>query len=148
MRSTVPCVVSRIVDGDTVHCEGMGSVRLLGMDTPERGQDPFGAMATRALERMAPVGTRLLLERDVQERDRYGRLLGYLWLPEGDSAMLVNWALVRQGYALVLTYPPNVQYVEHLTAAQETAREGGEGLWAVDGFACEPREYRAGRCGR
>lgn len=148
VREPVPCILTRIVDGDTVHCDGRGSVRLIGMDTPERGQEPFGRMATAELSRLAPVGTRLLLERDVEERDDYGRLLGYLWLSRGDSLVLLNWEMVRRGYAVVLTYPPNVQYVETLVDAQERARHDAVGLWGVNGFACPPVDYRAGRCGR
>lgn len=149
VRGTTACTVSRIVDGDTVQCDPVGRVRLLGIDTPERGQPPFGREATEALARLAPVGSLLLAEADVEDRDRYDRALRYLWLPgEGEEPpRMLNWLLVRQGYALVLTYPPNVQYVEALTRAQEAAREEGAGLWAVDGFACTPRDHRAGRCG-
>ena len=117
------------------------------MDTPERGQEPFGRLAAEELGRLAPVGTRLLLEPDVEARDGYGRILGYLWLPSGDSLVLLNWALVRRGYAVVLTYPPNVQYSDALTTAQSAARTDRAGLWAVDGFACLPVDFRGGRCG-
>jgi micrococcal nuclease len=84
----------------------------------------------------------VLLERDVEPTDQYDRVLGYLWA----AGRLVNWEMVRSGHAVVLTYPPNVQYVEWLESAQRVARAEGAGLWAVDGFACEPRDHRAGRC--
>jgi micrococcal nuclease len=78
----------------------------------------------------------------VEARDQYGRVLAYLW---GDGQML-NWMLVRAGYAVVLTYPPNVQYVDWFTAAQEEARQESAGLWAVGGFVCLPIDRRRGRC--
>jgi micrococcal nuclease len=143
VREPQPCQVTRIVDGDTIECAPFGRVRLIGMDTPEAGQEPFGDMATEALTNLIPTGTEVLLEPDVEARDRYDRLLGYIWA----DGTLVNWALVRQGFAVLLTYPPNVQYVEWLTAAQTAARADSVGLWAVDGFACPPSEFRRGRCG-
>lgn len=142
VRSTESCRVSRIVDGDTLDCEGVGRVRLIGMDTPERDQEPFGARSAAVLARWAPVGSDVLLERDVEAADRYGRALAYVWL---DGVML-NWALVRAGYAVVYTFPPNVQYVERFQAAQDAARSEALGLWAVDGFACPPAEHRRRRC--
>ena len=142
--SPAPCRVTRIVDGDTIDCEPVGRIRLIGMDTPERGQRPYGPRATRVLRGMIPVGTPVEVERDVEPTDRYGRVLGYVWV----SGELVNWWMVRTGYAVTLTYPPNVQYVERFRDAQAEARREGAGLWAVDGFACEPRAYRAGACGR
>ena len=143
VRVPRPCVVTRVVDGDTLDCEGVGRVRLIGMDTPERDQQPFGADATAALAELAPVGSTVLLEPDVEAKDRYGRTLAYVWR----EGVMANWALVRAGYALAATYPPNVQYVERFREAQETARAERAGLWAVDGFACPPAEHRRGRCG-
>lgn len=143
VREPVPCRVTRIVDGDTVHCEPVGRIRLIGMDTPERGQRPFGPMATEALEALIPVGSAVQIEGDVEATDQYGRVLGYVWT----DGRMVNWLLVRAGYAVVLTYPPNVQHVDSLRSAQTRARREGRGLWAVDGFACEPRDYRRGVCG-
>jgi len=112
------------------------------MDTPERGQKPFGPQATAALTAMAPIGSELLIEFDVDRIDRYDRILGYLW-KDGE---LLNWRLVREGYALLATYPPNVRYTDQFLTAQEAAREDAAGLWAVDGFACEPSSFRRGDC--
>ena len=89
---------------------------------------------------MAPIGSELLIEFDVDRVDRYDRILGYLW-KDGE---LLNWRLVREGYALIATYPPNVRYTDHFLTAQEAAREDAAGLWAVDGFACEPSAFRSG----
>jgi micrococcal nuclease len=142
VRATSACRVTRVVDGDTLDCAPIGRIRLIGMDTPETDQAPFGEESARRLAELLPVGGDVGFEPDVEPRDQYDRALGYIWTEAG----LVNWIMVRTGYAVVLTYPPNVQYVEQLEAAQRTAREDRVGLWAVDGFACEPRDHRAGRC--
>jgi micrococcal nuclease len=136
------CVIARIVDGDTIDCKAQGRVRLIGVDTPELSQDPFGAQAAATLADVVPVGTTVGLERDVEARDRYNRVLAYVWL---DSTM-VNWMLVRAGWAVLLTYPPNVRYVDWFTQAQELARDEKRGLWASGGFECMPTDRRRGRC--
>ena len=137
------CVVQRIADGDTLVCEGGTRVRLLLIDTPELDQGEAGVRARQALAALLPVGTRTRMEFDVQRLDRYGRTLAYLHLPDGRMA---NLEMARGGYAVVLTYPPNVRHVEAMRAAVAEAREAGRGLWADDGFACEPREHRRGAC--
>ena len=142
VRLTEVCEVTRIVDGDTIDCEPFGRIRLIGMDTPEADQAPFGQMATQTLASLIPVGSEVLIEPDVEATDQYGRILGYIWSGGG----MVNWAMVRSGYAVVLTYPPNVQYVDWFESAQITARSEDAGLWAIDGFACEPRAHRRGQC--
>jgi micrococcal nuclease len=131
-----------VVDGDTIDCAPIGRVRLIGMDAPEADQGPFGERSTRALADLIPVGSDVAFEQDVEERDQYDRALGYIWADD----RLVNWVMVRTGYAVVLTYPPNVQHVDQLEAAQRAAREDGAGLWAIAGFDCAPRDHRAGRC--
>ena len=127
--------VVRVVDGDTVVVR-IGSrqetVRLIGVDTPETvhptiGVEPGGPEASAFTRRMLPPGTRVTLELDVQERDRYGRLLAYLYLPDG---RMLNEELLRQGMAQLMTVPPNVRYVERFTQLQREAREAGRGLWA------------------
>jgi micrococcal nuclease len=143
VRAAANCVVQRIVDGDTLVCEGDQRVRLLLIDTPELSQAPYGRQASRALQRLAPVGTRLRVETDVQFRDRYGRILGYLWTTDG---RFINEEMVAAGMAMVLVYPPNVKYVDRLRAASAEARRKKVGLWATSAFECSPRDHRAGRC--
>ncbi len=142
VRGTMPCTLTRIIDGDTIDCRNVGRVRLIGMDTPERSQRPYGQLATEALAALLREADAIRLERDVELRDRYGRMLAYVWV--GD--LMVNWALVRQGFAVVLTYPPNVQFAEWFTDAQQQARAEQAGLWSTGGFECTPRDHRARRC--
>jgi micrococcal nuclease len=135
-------MVTRIVDGDTVHCNAIGSVRLIGIDTPELSQAPCGANARDALSAMIPIGTRTQLERDVTLKDQYGRTLGYIW----HAGQMVNWRMVREGWAVLATYPPNVQYVDSIRVAEQRARADSLGLWRTSGFACRPEARRQGRC--
>ncbi|HEX6939659.1 MAG TPA: thermonuclease family protein [Longimicrobiales bacterium] len=140
---TVDCTIARVVDGDTIDCREFGRVRLLLVDAPEMSQRPWGVRARDALTAMLPVGAVARLELDVQERDRYGRLLAYVYDP---AWRMVNEALVRAGYALVAVYPPNVKHVERVRAAAVAAREGRRGLWATPAFECAPADHRRGRC--
>lgn len=125
-------LVTRVVDGDTAHVEFDGedaTIRLIGIDTPESvapGQpvECFGPQAADyTTERLE--GVRVRLEFDVEREDPFGRTLAYVWI--GDE--LFNETLVRRGYALVTTFPPNVRYVERFAAAQRDARERDRGLW-------------------
>jgi micrococcal nuclease len=106
--------VSRVVDGDTVEIDqsvdGLTDVRLIGVDTPETshptyGEQPYGQQAKEfTVSRLE--GERVALDFDVEKTDRYGRLLAYVWLPDGS---MFNETLVREGYAQVATFPPNVK---------------------------------------
>jgi micrococcal nuclease len=128
--------VLRVIDGDTIEVELAGkaeTVRLIGVDTPEtrhprKPVQAFGKEAT-AFTRQMVEGKEVRLEFDVQPRDKYGRLLGYVYV--GDT--MLNAELVRQGYAQVATYPPNVKYQERFLALQREAREAGRGLWGKVG---------------
>ncbi len=71
----------------------------------------------------------VVLEKDVSETDRYGRLLRYVWLRDDAGWTMVGLELVRLGYANVLTYPPDVKYAAAFVAAGREAREAGRGLW-------------------
>jgi endonuclease YncB( thermonuclease family) len=88
----------------------------------------FGAEASTKTAELLPIGKAVELERDIQERDRYGRMLAYVW-PDGTMLML-NEQLVAEGYTLALTVPPNVRYAGNFANAQRIARENGLGLWA------------------
>jgi len=125
--------VTRVVDGDTLDVLVDGReerVRLIGVDAPEvRGEaEPYGAEGM-AFARQRLTGQAVDLELDVEERDRYGRLLAYVWI----GGELFNETLVREGYATVMTVPPNVKYAERFVALQEEAREAGTGLWGLPG---------------
>jgi micrococcal nuclease len=132
-----------VIDGDTIECSSRTRVRFLLIDAPERNQGPFGSIATRGLRSHMDPGTQLRLELDVQEYDRYGRLLAYAYLPDG---RMVNELMVRDGLALVSVYPPNVKYVERLRAAAAEAQKERRGLWSTSAFECVPADHRAGRC--
>jgi len=136
------CVVRQVADGDTFYCRDGRKVRLIGIDSPEREQRPFGSTAQQALIRMLPTGSGVRLEHDVTLTDQYGRLLAYVWL----GPTLVNEAMVHGGWAVLYTVPPNVKYAERFSRAQNEARTRGAGLWAERGFDCLPTDFRRRRC--
>ena len=125
-------IVVKVVDDDTIHVrigERVEKVRYIGVNAPEvhhptRGEEPGGREAWD-VNRQLVGGQRVRLEMDVRARDRYGRLLAYVWV--GD--VMVNAALVRRGYAQVMTVPPNVRYQRLFLDLQRDAREAGRGLW-------------------
>lgn len=136
-------LVKRVVDGDTVQLETGERVRLIGIDTPEMhesdklrrdsirsGQDikTIQAMGRKAKEftRGLLEGKRVRLEFDVERYDRYGRLLAYAYLKDGTFA---NAEIVKQGYASLLTIPPNVKYADLFLRLYQEARENRRGLW-------------------
>lgn len=137
---TESAVVVRVVDGDTIVVDrghGQERLRYIGIDTPETvdPRQPIEWMGQEASEanRALVEGRSVMLERDVTERDRYDRLLRYVWLREPDGWILVNLELVRLGFAQVVTYPPDVRYVDQYLAAQAEARAAGRGLWGETG---------------
>jgi micrococcal nuclease len=109
-------------------------VRLIGVDTPEvYGEDEcFGRQASAFVERTAPLGTRVRYRLDVEERDRYGRALVYVWLP---GRRFLNRLLLARGLAQVLTVPPNVEYADRFSWVARRARAAGRGLWGRPGCA-------------
>jgi len=138
-----------VIDGDTIYgwVEGFGKtkVRLIGIDAPEM---EYGKHALRQTKRwhknpeevyslgwkaklylrgLLPKHTRVKIETDVELFDDYGRLLGYVW--KGDT--LTNELMVKEGYAAVYTFPPNVKYVERFIKAQKEARRNHKGIWSL-----------------
>jgi len=126
--------IVRVVDGDTVVLRSAGKSRLIGVDTPEvfGGSECFGREASAFARRLLRPGLRVGVERDAEERDRYGRALIYLRLPDRRS---FNELLVAEGFAVPLTIPPNVRYAGRFRALARRARRRGAGLWASS--ACD-----------
>ena len=124
--------VERVVDGDTVVLSGIGKARLIGVDTPEvfGGTECFGREASRYAKRVLRPGRRVRFRLGVEPRDRYGRALVYLWLGRGDGRFF-NALLAREGYAVPLTIPPNVEHAERFVRDAAAARREGRGLWSA-----------------
>lgn len=127
-------LVTKHTDGDTLWLSEIGKVRLIGVDTPEvyGGVECFGRQASAFVERVAPLGSRVRYRLGVEERDRYGRALAYVWLADG---RFLNELLTARGYAQALTLPPNVEFEERFVRAARRAREAGRGLWGSRGCA-------------
>ena len=109
-------------------------MRLIGIDTPESVKpgtpvECFAREASAFLARLVE-GRRVRLELDVEERDRFGRLLAYVHR----GNLFVNAEMVRRGYATVATFPPNVRHADDFVRLQREARQVGRGLWG----ACPP----------
>ena len=111
---------------------GLGKARLIGVDTPEvfGASECFGREASAFAERVLREGRRVRYRLGVEPRDRYGRALVYLWL-DGDDGRLFNALLVREGYALPLTVPPNVEFADRFVRDAAAARREGRGLWSA-----------------
>lgn len=126
--------VLRVVDGDTIKVELAGrpeTVRYIGVDTPEsvKPNTPvqcFAKAASRFNERLVG-GKRVRLRYDAERRDRYGRLLAYVY--RARDGLFVNAELVRRGMAVPLTIPPNVAHADEFVRLARRARELGRGLW-------------------
>jgi micrococcal nuclease len=128
--------VVKITDGDTIHVAVGGrdvKVRLIGIDTPEvhKPGTPVQCFGRRATARNAQLiaGRDVLLRLDAETRDRYGRLLAYVYRrPDG---LFVNAVLVNEGYARTLTIPPNVRFAGRFARLAQDARRAGRGLWSA-----------------
>jgi micrococcal nuclease len=129
-------VVSKVVDGDTfwvINSKGNEEkIRLIGVNTPEaratgRTQvEYFGKESSNYVKSLLS-GRRVRLEFDVEKFDRYKRTLAYVYLEDG---RFLNALLIKEGYASVATYPPNVKYASLFTELEREARKKGKGLWA------------------
>lgn len=129
----------RHTDGDTFTLRGIGSgplpgrptkVRLLEVDTPEifSRRDCYGPEAARRTAALIPVGARVRVAADRELRDRYGRLLLYVWTSDGAS---LEEVLLREGYARTLLVRPNDRHIGQLRAVEAQARAAGRGLWSA-----------------
>jgi len=121
--------VSAVIDGDTIELTDKRWVRYIGIDTPEtkhpnKGVECFGKESTQKNKDLVE-GNTITMQRDVSETDKYKRLLRYVWVND----QFVNELLVREGYALQSTFPPDVRFAELFKEAAEDARINKRGLW-------------------
>ncbi len=129
-------LVQRVVDGDTIKVsttDGLETVRYIGVDTPETKKPGtpvqcFGKRASRENERLVE-GQRVRLVTGLEARDRYGRLLAYVYR-QRDGAF-VNERLLAGGFARTLSIAPNTRYATRFAVTQARARAAGAGLWAA-----------------
>jgi micrococcal nuclease len=127
--------VKRVVDGDTIEIAIGGKterVRLIGVDTPEtkhptKGVECYGPEASAYTEQLLPKGTALRVERDIEARDKYGRLLLYVYT--ADSNVFVNLDLVMNGYARPMVFEPNTAHKADFAQAATQAELRNVGLW-------------------
>lgn len=146
-RIEVPADQVEVIDGDTIKVKINGrkeTVRFLLVDTPELhheryGKQPLSEEAKRFTAQMIHSGKTVVLEKDVDERDKYGRLLAYVYV-DGKS---VQEALLKQGLARVAyVFVPNVKYVDQYRAIQEEAQRKGIGIWQWENYAQEDGFYK------
>ena len=130
-------IIDDVIDGDTVDVIITGReerVRLIGIDTPETKKpnspiECFGPEATAFTQELLPIGTPVYIERDVVNRDDFGRLLGYVY--RADDGIFVNYEIMRQGFAQPLSIPPNDTFAELFADAARAAEADDAGLWAA-----------------
>lgn len=130
--------VTKVVDGDTFWADDGSEkgikIRLIGVDAPEsrnvfkKKKGYYGEEAKSYLSNMFD-GQNVRLEYDVASLDQYGRTLAYVYLTDGT---FVNADLVKNGYAMVMTVPPNVKYADEFVKHQQEARINKRGLWSIE----------------
>ncbi len=123
-------LVQRVIDGDTIELNDGQRVRYIGIDTPEtkdrrKPVQCFGKIAAEK-NRELVEGKEVRLVRDVSDRDRYGRLLRYVYV----GNIFVNLELVEQGFAKNYSYPPDIAHQAEFRKAEREAREAKRGLWS------------------
>jgi micrococcal nuclease len=141
--------VTEVHDGDTISIRTRSfvgiplkteRVRLIGIDTPELKQEPWGRRAKKHLKKLISESDWVVsIEFDIEQRDKHGRLLIYAWDKKGQ---LINEKMIGDGYAVVYTIPPNVRYVERFTAAQKKAQALRIGIWGKKGLRKSPEQWR------
>ncbi len=140
--------VERVVSGQTIEIADRSAavpllepIRLIGIQAPDIRQKPWGQEARIQLEKLT-LGQEVLLEFDLQEKDKFDRLLAYVWL----GGKLINEYMVKEGLVLAEPDFPNTKYMERLTNAQERARLMGLGIWNPDQpMRQTPGQFRSNR---
>lgn len=132
--------VKRVVDGDTIIVtinKKDYRVRFIGIDTPESTTkiEEYGIEASNYTKEML-TGKTVYLEKDVRNTDKYDRLLRYIWLEIPNeissteiSEKMFNAILLKEGYANIFTYPPDIKYAKYFKPLEAEARKNNKGLW-------------------
>lgn len=154
--TTIPATVARHTDGDTavfVLEDGTSEkVRFIGIDTPESTKEiePYGEQAAAYTARAIPVGTKVYLEKGLEQRDRYGRLLAYVWLEQPTAvtdaeirSKMLNARIAIRGYATQMTIQPNSKYADHFRRYVAEARASDRGLWGLSASGGSAQEAPA-----
>ncbi|MGB9716806.1 MAG: thermonuclease family protein [Thermodesulfovibrionales bacterium] len=140
---TLPVKVLEVHDGDTISVSLNGKrekIRLIGIDAPELDQKPWGDKAKRHLVELIKTSQSYVsLEYDIEKRDKHGRLLCYVWLSDG---RMLNLQMLKDGYAILFTVPPNIRYINKLRNGQHEARIKKVNIWGKEGLKEKPVEYR------
>lgn len=118
--------VTRIIDGDTLVISTGETVRLIGVDAPEK-KDCYSINASNRLQELV-LDKAITIEYDKEEKDRYGRTLLYIWV----DGIFVNEVLAYEGFADSKRYPPNIKYAPIFEAAEEEAKPQKLGIWSTD----------------
>lgn len=142
-KNVEKAIVKRVIDGDTIEAEFSGgrieTIRLLLVDTPESVKpntpvQPFGKEASEFVKKILIKDSIIEVEKGVNERDKYNRLLAYIW-KDGKN---INKELLKEGLARVAyVYEPNTKYLDEFKKAERIAREKRKGIWSIDGYATE-----------
>lgn len=138
----IPAVVEKVVDGDTLKVSVNGkseTVRLLLVDTPEsvhpsKPVQPYAVEASNFVKEQLPEGKKVELELDAGERDKYQRLLAYVWIGE----TMLNEYLLEKGYARVAyVFEPNTKYVDRFREIQKKAQEQELNIWSIENYTTD-----------
>ena len=135
--------VIAVNDGDTVTLRMNGKeyrTRLVGIDAPEMGQEPWGKRSQEHLRKiLKELRWNVLIETDIQPYDKYNRLLVYVW---ADNKRLINEQMLFDGYSVLFTIQPNSKYADRFRNAQRMASEKKLGIWGQDGLTERPLDYK------
>lgn len=124
--------VVRVIDGDTIIIETGQHVRYIGMNTPEVETSECFATEASEINKNLVLGKVVKLEKDLSETDKYGRLLRFVFVKDAKNVgdIFVDDYLLGNGYAKVMTVPPDIKYKDQFSQSEKQARENSLGLWS------------------
>jgi micrococcal nuclease len=134
------------LDGDTVLVSDrfglINKVRLLGIDTPEYSQDPWGQRAQKFIYSRLKPGQELHLEYGRERKDRYGRLLAYVFYSKAGQRFLLNEQILRNGWGEIFIFDRNDSHNQYLKDALAYAKANRLNIWQDNGLSLSPYKYR------